>query len=61
MFCDFVKIMAYVSWQVLSELLADLEACDVQKGDAKVLANGEEAPGESSCVTKGEDACKWIQ
>lgn len=34
-----------VSWQVLSELLADLDACDSQKGDTKVLANGEVAPG----------------
>ncbi|XP_070781825.1 transport and Golgi organization protein 1 homolog [Enoplosus armatus] len=30
--------------EVLSELLADLDACDSQKGDAKVLANGEVAP-----------------
>lgn len=36
-----------VSLQVLSELLADLDACDLQKGDAKVLANGEVAPGKS--------------
>lgn len=35
-----------VSWQVLSELLADLDACDSQKGDTKVLANGEVAPGK---------------
>lgn len=32
--------------QVLSELLSDLEACDLQKGDSKVLANGEVAPGK---------------
>lgn len=32
---------------MLSELLADLDACDSQKGDNKVLANGEFAPGES--------------
>lgn len=31
--------------QVLSDLLADLDACDSQKGDTKVLANGEVAPG----------------
>lgn len=37
----------HVSWQVLSELLADLDACDLQKSDAKVLANGEVAPGQS--------------
>ncbi|XP_029318498.1 transport and Golgi organization protein 1 homolog [Cottoperca gobio] len=30
--------------EVLSELLADLDACDSQKGDAMVLANGEVAP-----------------
>ncbi|TDH00556.1 hypothetical protein EPR50_G00189650 [Perca flavescens] len=30
--------------EVLSELLADLDACDLQKGDTKVLANGEVAP-----------------
>ncbi|XP_039874160.1 transport and Golgi organization protein 1 homolog isoform X2 [Simochromis diagramma] len=30
--------------EVLSELLSDLEACDLQKGDTKVLANGEVAP-----------------
>ncbi|XP_072218964.1 transport and Golgi organization protein 1 homolog isoform X3 [Leuresthes tenuis] len=29
--------------EVLSELLADLDACDLQKGDTKVLANGEVA------------------
>lgn len=34
----------FPSWQVLSELLTDLDACESQKGDAKVLANGE-APG----------------
>ncbi|XP_031717429.1 transport and Golgi organization protein 1 homolog isoform X3 [Anarrhichthys ocellatus] len=30
--------------EVLSELLADLDACDLQKSDTKVLANGEVAP-----------------
>lgn len=40
-----------VSWQVLSELLADLDACDSQKGDTKVLANGEVTPGLSNSVT----------
>ncbi|XP_039455150.1 transport and Golgi organization protein 1 homolog isoform X2 [Oreochromis aureus] len=30
--------------EVLSELLSDLEACDLQKSDTKVLANGEVAP-----------------
>lgn len=34
-----------VSWQVLSELLADLDACDSQKGDTNVLANCEVAHG----------------
>ncbi|CAG5927905.1 unnamed protein product [Menidia menidia] len=29
--------------EVLSELLSDLDACDLQKGDTKVLANGEVA------------------
>lgn len=32
--------------QVLSDLLADLDACDLQKGETKVLANGEVATGE---------------
>lgn len=32
---------------MLSELLADLDACDLHKGEANVLANGEVAPGES--------------
>lgn len=36
--------------KVLSELLADLDACDVQKGETKVLANGEVAPGKSNYV-----------
>ena len=34
-----------VFWQVLSELLSDLDACDLQKGDSKV--NGEVAAGKS--------------
>lgn len=28
-------------WQVLSQLLADLDACDSQKEDSQGLANGE--------------------
>lgn len=36
-----------VSRQVLSDLLADLDACDA----AKVLANGDIAPGSSNSVT----------
>lgn len=36
--------------QVLSELLADLDACDSQK-DAKLVANGEVPLGQSSSVT----------
>ncbi|KAM6915446.1 transport and Golgi organization protein 1 homolog [Xenentodon cancila] len=36
--------------EVLSELLADLEACDVQKGDTKVLANGELAPDKKTTI-----------
>lgn len=36
---------------MLSELLADLDACDLQKGDTKVLANGEIAPGKSNSFT----------
>ncbi|XP_037606351.1 transport and Golgi organization protein 1 homolog isoform X4 [Sebastes umbrosus] len=34
--------------EVLSELLADLDACDLQKGDTKLLANGEVAPASFS-------------
>lgn len=34
--------------EVLSELLADLDACDSQKGEANVLANGEVAPESSA-------------
>ncbi|KAM4713284.1 transport and Golgi organization protein 1 homolog isoform 2-T2 [Anableps anableps] len=34
--------------EVLSELLADLDACDLQKGEANVLANGEVAPASSA-------------
>lgn len=40
------------TWQVLSDLLADLDACDIQKGDAKLLANGEIAPGKFSSDTQ---------
>ncbi|XP_028252810.1 transport and Golgi organization protein 1 homolog isoform X1 [Parambassis ranga] len=36
--------------EVLSELLADLDACDVQKGETKVLANGEVAPDKKTAV-----------
>ncbi|KAG8011441.1 Transport and Golgi organization protein 1-like protein [Nibea albiflora] len=36
--------------EVLSELLADLDACDSQKGDAKVLANGEVAPDKKTAI-----------
>uniref|UniRef100_A0A665WKP1 Transport and Golgi organization protein 1 homolog n=1 Tax=Echeneis naucrates TaxID=173247 RepID=A0A665WKP1_ECHNA len=36
--------------EVLSELLADLDACDLQKGDVKVLANGEIAPDKKTVV-----------
>ncbi|XP_061563516.1 transport and Golgi organization protein 1 homolog [Cololabis saira] len=36
--------------EVLSELLADLEACDVQKGDTKVLANGELAADKKTAI-----------
>ncbi|KAK5604503.1 hypothetical protein CRENBAI_016115 [Crenichthys baileyi] len=34
--------------EVLSELLADLDACDLQKGEANLLANGEVAPVSSA-------------
>ncbi|XP_047429204.1 transport and Golgi organization protein 1 homolog isoform X2 [Mugil cephalus] len=36
--------------EVLSELLADLDACDLQKGDARVLANGEVAPDKKTAI-----------
>ncbi|XP_056260559.1 transport and Golgi organization protein 1 homolog isoform X4 [Seriola aureovittata] len=36
--------------EVLSELLADLDACDLQKGDTKVLANGEIAPDKKTAI-----------
>ncbi|XP_071323811.1 transport and Golgi organization protein 1 homolog isoform X1 [Trachinotus anak] len=36
--------------EVLSELLADLDACDLQKGDPKVLANGEIAPDKKTAI-----------
>ncbi|KAI3364192.1 hypothetical protein L3Q82_011007 [Scortum barcoo] len=36
--------------EVLSELLADLDACDSQKGDTKVLANGEVAPDKKTAI-----------
>ncbi|KAM8832566.1 transport and Golgi organization protein 1 homolog isoform 2-T2 [Spinachia spinachia] len=36
--------------EVLSELLADLDACDLQKSDIKVLANGEVAPDKRSAI-----------
>ncbi|KAL6095814.1 mia3 [Pungitius sinensis] len=36
--------------EVLSELLADLDACDLQKSDGKVLANGEVAPDKRSAI-----------
>ncbi|XP_068609549.1 transport and Golgi organization protein 1 homolog [Brachionichthys hirsutus] len=36
--------------EVLSELLADLDACDPQKGDAKALANGEVARDERTAI-----------
>ncbi|XP_040017372.2 transport and Golgi organization protein 1 homolog isoform X2 [Gasterosteus aculeatus] len=36
--------------EVLSELLADLDACDLQKSDVKVLANGEVAPDKRSAI-----------
>ncbi|XP_034556078.1 transport and Golgi organization protein 1 homolog isoform X2 [Notolabrus celidotus] len=36
--------------EVLSDLLADLDACDSQKGDTKVLANGEVAPDKKTAI-----------
>ncbi|XP_049915055.1 transport and Golgi organization protein 1 homolog isoform X2 [Epinephelus moara] len=36
--------------EVLSDLLADLDACDLQKGDTKVLANGEVAPDKKVAI-----------
>uniref|UniRef100_UPI0037E79830 transport and Golgi organization protein 1 homolog isoform X2 n=1 Tax=Semicossyphus pulcher TaxID=241346 RepID=UPI0037E79830 len=36
--------------EVLSELLADLDACDSQKGDTKVLANGEVTPDKKTAI-----------
>ncbi|KAM7395201.1 hypothetical protein PAMA_006793 [Pampus argenteus] len=36
--------------EVLSDLLADLDACDLQKGDTKVLANGEVAPDKKTAI-----------
>ncbi|KAM4522664.1 transport and Golgi organization protein 1 homolog isoform 1-T1 [Odontesthes bonariensis] len=36
--------------EVLSELLADLDACDLQKGDTKVLANGEVAADKKTAI-----------
>ncbi|XP_028997454.1 transport and Golgi organization protein 1 homolog isoform X2 [Betta splendens] len=36
--------------EVLSELLADLDACDLQKVDNKVLANGEVAPDKKTAI-----------
>ncbi|XP_040920050.1 transport and Golgi organization protein 1 homolog isoform X2 [Toxotes jaculatrix] len=36
--------------EVLSELLADLDACDLQKADTKVLANGEIAPDKKTAI-----------
>ncbi|XP_037304954.2 transport and Golgi organization protein 1 homolog isoform X2 [Pungitius pungitius] len=36
--------------EVLSELLSDLDACDLQKSDGKVLANGEVAPDKRSAI-----------
>ncbi|XP_068593484.1 transport and Golgi organization protein 1 homolog isoform X2 [Cebidichthys violaceus] len=36
--------------EVLSELLADLDACDLQKSDTKVLANGEAAPDKKTAI-----------
>ncbi|KAM6991732.1 transport and Golgi organization protein 1 homolog [Tautogolabrus adspersus] len=36
--------------EVLSDLLADLEACDSQKGDTKALANGEVAPDKKTAI-----------
>ncbi|XP_041660810.1 transport and Golgi organization protein 1 homolog isoform X2 [Cheilinus undulatus] len=36
--------------EVLSDLLADLDACDSQKGETKVLANGEVAPDKKTAI-----------
>nr|XP_057936425.1 transport and Golgi organization protein 1 homolog isoform X2 [Doryrhamphus excisus] len=36
--------------EVLSELLADLDACELQKGDGKMLVNGEVAPDKKTAV-----------
>ncbi|XP_015224809.1 PREDICTED: melanoma inhibitory activity protein 3-like [Cyprinodon variegatus] len=38
--------------EVLSELLADLDACDLHKGEANVLANGEVAPADKKTAIK---------
>ncbi|XP_077443165.1 transport and Golgi organization protein 1 homolog [Stigmatopora argus] len=36
--------------EVLSELLADLDACEMQKSDGRVLVNGEVAPDKKTAV-----------
>nr|XP_020459511.1 melanoma inhibitory activity protein 3 isoform X3 [Monopterus albus] len=36
--------------EVLSELLSDLDACDLQKSDTRVLANGEVAPDKNTAI-----------
>nr|XP_061806744.1 transport and Golgi organization protein 1 homolog [Nerophis lumbriciformis] len=36
--------------EVLSELLADLDACELQKSDGRVLVNGEVAPDKKTAV-----------
>ncbi|KAM3603207.1 uncharacterized protein V6R79_018310 [Siganus canaliculatus] len=36
--------------EVLSDLLADLDACDLQKSDAKVVANGDVAPDKKTAI-----------
>ncbi|KAM9840450.1 transport and Golgi organization protein 1 homolog [Aulostomus maculatus] len=36
--------------EVLSELLADLDACELQKGDAKMLANGDAASDKKTTI-----------
>uniref|UniRef100_A0A3Q3BJ52 MIA SH3 domain ER export factor 3 n=1 Tax=Kryptolebias marmoratus TaxID=37003 RepID=A0A3Q3BJ52_KRYMA len=36
--------------EVLSDLLADLDACDLQKGETKVLANGEVATDKKTVI-----------
>ncbi|XP_012724538.2 transport and Golgi organization protein 1 homolog isoform X2 [Fundulus heteroclitus] len=38
--------------EVLSELLADLDACDLQKTEANTLANGEVAPADKKTAIK---------